>query len=112
MPAPTVVYHRYRFVVPETDAAVCDWVGAQSDLSLSLRLLVREHVQRCGYSDVFADAMDAGVFSVAAPTESAPTCREQPARESEPAPASSASERIARMQGSTAAASMRDMLNG
>ncbi len=111
MPAPTVSYHRYRFVVPETDAAVCDWVGAQSDLSLSLRLLVREHVQRCGYSDVFADAMDAGAFSVAAPAEPAPE-RRAPEPVREPAPASSASDRIARMQGGAAAASMRDMLNG
>lgn len=112
MPAPTVAYHRYRFVVPETDTSVCDWVGAQSDLSLSLRLLVREHVQRCGYSDVFADAMDAGAFAVHVPAEpaSAPERPTQSAPKPEPA-ASSATDRIARMQGG-AAASMRDMLNG
>lgn len=43
---------RYRFSVPLGDNVVNDWVDAQSNLSFSLRLLIRAFVRSYGMQDV------------------------------------------------------------
>lgn len=42
---------RFRVSVPETDESVLVWIGAQSDLSNSVRALIRESIERNGYRD-------------------------------------------------------------
>ncbi len=42
---------RYRFSVPAGDAAVLDWIKNQDNLSYSLRLVIRDYIQRHGYGD-------------------------------------------------------------
>ena len=42
---------RFRFSVPEADESVLAWIGAQSDLSASVRSLIREAIERHGYRD-------------------------------------------------------------
>jgi len=37
--------------VPEADESVLAWIGAQSDLSASVRSLIREAIERHGYRD-------------------------------------------------------------
>lgn len=110
-----VEQHRHRFTVPETDAAVCAWVAAQSNLSLSLRLVIRECIQAHGYADVFAEAMDAGAFAVPVPEPPAQPAPKAPVSRAQASAArqamDSGADRIARMQGG-AARSLSDMLNG
>ena len=49
VPRPTP--KRFRVSVPETDESVLVWIGAQSDLSNSVRALIRESIERNGYRD-------------------------------------------------------------
>ena len=42
---------RFRVSVPEADDSVLAWIGAQSDLSASVRSLIREAIERHGYRD-------------------------------------------------------------
>ena len=42
---------RFRVSVPEVDESVLAWIGAQSDLSASVRSLIREAIERHGYRD-------------------------------------------------------------
>ena len=42
---------RFRVSVPDTDESVLTWIGAQSDLSASVRALIRESIERNGYRD-------------------------------------------------------------
>lgn len=43
---------RYRFSVPNKDETVLRWVEQQSNLSVSLRMLIRWAIQEYGYADV------------------------------------------------------------
>lgn len=43
--------HRFRVSVPEADESVLAWIGAQSDLSASVRALIRDAIERNGYRD-------------------------------------------------------------
>lgn len=43
--------HRFRISVPEADESVLVWIGAQSDLSASVRSLIREAIERHGNRD-------------------------------------------------------------
>lgn len=43
--------HRFRVSVPEADESVLAWIGAQSDLSASVRSLIRDAIERHGYRD-------------------------------------------------------------
>lgn len=45
------VPHRKTFSIPKADESTLAWWDAQDDASLSLRLLVREEIQRNGYTD-------------------------------------------------------------
>ncbi|KIA74372.1 hypothetical protein ANMWB30_09450 [Arthrobacter sp. MWB30] len=45
--------HRYRFNVPQVDESVVMWMGMQNDPSISIRMLIRESIERLGYVDVF-----------------------------------------------------------
>ena len=49
VPRPTP--KRFRVSVPETDESVLAWIGAQSDLSNSVRVLIRESIEKNGYRD-------------------------------------------------------------
>ena len=42
---------RFRVSVPDADESVLAWIGAQSDLSASVRSLIREAIERYGYRD-------------------------------------------------------------
>lgn len=42
---------RFRVSVPEVDESVLAWIGAQSNLSESVRALIREAIERNGYRD-------------------------------------------------------------
>lgn len=42
---------RFRVSVPDADESVLAWIGAQSDLSASVRSLIREAIERHGYRD-------------------------------------------------------------
>lgn len=44
-------FKRYRFSVPDADASVNNWVQQQSNLSMSLRMLIGECIERNGYGD-------------------------------------------------------------
>lgn len=48
---PRPVPKRFRVSVPETDESVLAWIGAQSDLSNSVRALIRESIEKNGYRD-------------------------------------------------------------
>lgn len=114
--------HRYRLVVPEADAQVMTWVTTQSNLSLSLRLLIRQAIAEQGYTDIFARAMDSGVFAAPTPVRAQvapdPAPAQAQAAPAQPAYAqSSDDDMIRRMQGvggssSSSRRSMQDMLNG
>jgi hypothetical protein len=43
---------RYRISVPEQDAGVHEWIRNQLNLSMSLRMLIKDDIHRNGYSDV------------------------------------------------------------
>ena len=40
--------YRYRFCVPDRDALVREWINNQEHLSMSLRMLIKEDIQRFG----------------------------------------------------------------
>lgn len=42
---------RFRVSVPDADESVLEWIGAQSDLSASVRALIRDAIERNGYRD-------------------------------------------------------------
>lgn len=42
---------RFRVSVPDADESVLEWIGAQSDLSASVRALIRGAIERNGYRD-------------------------------------------------------------
>ena len=42
---------RFRVSVPDADESVLAWIGAQSDISASVRSLIREAIERYGYRD-------------------------------------------------------------
>lgn len=42
---------RFRVSVPNADISVLTWIGAQSDLSASVRALIRDAIRRDGYQD-------------------------------------------------------------
>ena len=43
---------RYRFSVPEQDTAVHEWIKNQLNMSMSLRMLIKDDINRNGYSDL------------------------------------------------------------
>ncbi|WP_030568511.1 hypothetical protein [Streptomyces aureocirculatus] len=44
---------KVRWTVPPADTSVIEWLNEQADISQSVRLLIRESIQRDGYIDVF-----------------------------------------------------------
>ncbi|XAS67148.1 hypothetical protein V3C33_17105 [Micrococcaceae bacterium Sec5.7] len=44
--------HRFRVSVPAADEAVLVWMNLQDNPSLSIRMLIRESIERLGYVDV------------------------------------------------------------
>lgn len=44
--------HTYKIDVPNGDASVIDWMEMQDDVSISIRLLVKDYITRKGYNDV------------------------------------------------------------
>lgn len=51
---------RYRFQVPSEDVTVQEWLAAQINVSTSLRQLIREDIQRNGFTDVTCRAVEQG----------------------------------------------------
>lgn len=44
-------FKRYRFSVPHADVSINQWVENQSNLSMSLRMLIGECIERHGFGD-------------------------------------------------------------
>lgn len=44
-------FKRYRFSVPHADVSINKWVEQQSNLSMSLRMLIGESIEKSGYVD-------------------------------------------------------------
>lgn len=51
---------RYRFQVPAADESVQEWLSAQINISNSLRQLIREDIQKNGFTDVTCRAVEQG----------------------------------------------------
>lgn len=51
---------RYRLQVPAADESVQKWLAAQINISNSLRLLIREDIQKNGFTDVTCRAVEQG----------------------------------------------------
>lgn len=49
---------KVRWTVPAADTSVIEWLTEQADISQSIRLLIRESIQRDGYIDVFYKPVD------------------------------------------------------
>lgn len=49
---------KVRWTVPAADTSVIEWLNEQTDISQSMRLLIRESIQRDGYIDVFYKPVD------------------------------------------------------
>ncbi|MFI1408807.1 hypothetical protein ACH4Y0_02535 [Streptomyces sp. NPDC020707] len=49
---------KVRWTVPAADTSVIEWLDQQENISQSLRLLIRESIQRDGYIDVFYKPVD------------------------------------------------------
>lgn len=47
----TEPFKRYRFSVPDADVSINQWVEKQSNLSMSLRMLIGECIERNGFGD-------------------------------------------------------------
>ena len=52
MPRPKEDVIRYRFAVPTQDASVHEWLESQMNMSMSLRLLIKEDIMRNGCTDM------------------------------------------------------------
>ena len=48
----TPAVHRFRVSVPDADQSVLAWLAAQDNVSVSVRLLVRDAIERDGFCDV------------------------------------------------------------
>ena len=73
--------HRYRLSVPPADESVVTWMELQDNASLSMRLLIRESIERNGYVDV----MNKPVAQL--PKRGRPAGSEDPGEGLPPAPA-------------------------
>lgn len=49
---------KVRWTVPAADTSVIEWLNVQADISQSIRLLIRESIQRDGYIDAFYKPVD------------------------------------------------------
>lgn len=49
---------KVRWTVPAADTSVIEWLNEQADISQSIRLLIRESIQRDGYIDIFYKPVD------------------------------------------------------
>lgn len=47
---PTMI--RYRFSVPQKDVSVVEWIQNQSNVSQSIRELIKNQIKKTGYDDV------------------------------------------------------------
>jgi hypothetical protein len=51
---------RYRLSVPAADESTLAWIDAQLNLSYSIRMLIREDIQKNGCTDVSCRAVEQG----------------------------------------------------
>lgn len=51
---------RYRFSVPIEDTSVIKWLEVQQNIGYSLRSLIREDIQRNGYTDATCHEVEQG----------------------------------------------------
>lgn len=49
---------RYRISIPPKDASVISWMDEQFNLSESLRILIKEHIERNGVIDVACEPVE------------------------------------------------------
>ena len=49
----TVEYSRFSYCVPTDDVDVINWIAVQHNLSMSLRALIKNEVQKNGLCDIF-----------------------------------------------------------
>lgn len=64
-------YTRHHVIVPKADTIVEDWINEQSNLSGSLRVLIKQFVLKYGVTDILCCAdLGAGMFEQQAPRSS------------------------------------------
>lgn len=56
----TVSSQRFRLSVPDADESVLAWIGAQLNLSASVRMLIRDDIQQNGFTDVSCRTVEQG----------------------------------------------------
>lgn len=115
--------HRYRMNVPDDDAATIEWMAHQHSISLSLRMLIHEAIERNGMRDYFASAEGELVQlprrgRPPRTVETVETTSVDSGKDAvESAPSTSSDDIVARMQGlsntgqSASRSRMQDMLN-
>lgn len=115
--------HRYRMNVPDDDAATIEWMAHQHSISLSLRMLIHEAIERNGMRDYFASAEGELVQlprrgRPPRAVETVETTSVDSGKDAvESAPSTSSDDIVARMQGlsntgqSASRSRMQDMLN-
>ena len=51
-------FHRLRFAVPKEDESIIRWLNAQSNMSYSLRVLIKRAILKNGYTDITCELIE------------------------------------------------------
>lgn len=51
-------FHRLRFAVPKEDESIIRWLNAQSNMSYSLRVLIKRAILKSGYTDITCELIE------------------------------------------------------
>lgn len=49
---------RQRISIPESDISVLEWINNQSNVSFSIRMMIKEYIEKYGYSDITCRKVD------------------------------------------------------
>lgn len=69
---------RYRFAVPKADEEVIAWLGAQENMSVSIRYIIKQYIKEHGITDAFCTTVPQ------APAEPQPAKRGRPPKNRQP----------------------------
>lgn len=97
--------HRYRVSVPAADEAVVTWMNLQDNQSLSVRMLIRESIERIGYVDV----VNRPVAQLPKRGRPAGSSEENTADEDGTAPAAPGAQQVSRSQAPAAGSTELDL---
>lgn len=80
-------YRQVRMSIPENDASVLRWLEAQSNMTLSIRLAIRQAITKYGYVDLSCLDIDKGPGRPREPDYQEPVAEARPqAPVAQPAP--------------------------